>query len=132
MLFSHPEMVRDLIIGFVREEWVTELDFDSLECLSSEHVADDYRKRHDDVIWRVKFVDEWLYVYILLEFQSSIDKFMAVRVMTYLGLLYQDIIKKKQLTKNGRLPPVLPIVLYNGDRRWNAAIDVRDLIENIP
>ena len=97
ILFSHPEMVRDLITGFVREDWAKQLDFNSLECLSGEHATDDIRTRHDDNIWRVKSANEWLYVYILLEFQSSVDKFMVVRVMTYLGLLYQDIIKKKWL-----------------------------------
>ena len=29
-LFSHPEMVADLIRGFVREEWVAQLDFSTL------------------------------------------------------------------------------------------------------
>ncbi len=42
---------------------------------------------------------------------------MAVRVMVYLGLLYQDLIKTKQLARTGRLPPVLPVVLYNGTPR---------------
>ena len=27
LLFSHAEMVRDLIKGFVHEEWVEQLDF---------------------------------------------------------------------------------------------------------
>ncbi len=30
-LFSHAEMVADLLRGFVREEWVNELDFSTLE-----------------------------------------------------------------------------------------------------
>ena len=69
---------------------------------------------------------------ILLEFQSTIDEYMAVRIMVYVGLLYQDLIRTNQLSKDGKLPPVLPIVLYNGDPRWNAATEVRDLIEHMP
>lgn len=30
-LFSHPEMVADLLRGFVHEPWVAQLDLDSLE-----------------------------------------------------------------------------------------------------
>jgi hypothetical protein len=26
LLFSHPKMVRDLLEGFVKEEWLSELD----------------------------------------------------------------------------------------------------------
>ena len=78
------------------------------------------------MIWRLRWGEEWLYVYLLLEFQSTINRFMAVRVMVYLGLLYQDLIKTKQLTRTGRLPPVLPVVLYNGKPRWTAAEDSKN------
>ena len=30
-LFSHPEMVADLLRGFVHEDWIRELDFSTLE-----------------------------------------------------------------------------------------------------
>ena len=47
---------------------MTRLDFDSLEKINASYVADDLRERHDDVVWRVRFADQWLYLYILLEF----------------------------------------------------------------
>jgi hypothetical protein len=31
LLFSNPEMVEDLLRGFVHEDWVEEVDFASLE-----------------------------------------------------------------------------------------------------
>ena len=31
-----------------------------------------------------------------------------------------------------KLPPVLPIVLYNGDAKWTAATDIADLIPKAP
>ena len=106
LLFSHPEMVKDLLIGFVKEAWVEQLDFSTLEKVSGSYVSDELRDREDDIIWRVRWGDDWLYVYLLLEFQSSIDKYMAVRVMSYLGLLYQDLVRQKAFTPNGKLPPV--------------------------
>ena len=132
LLFSHREMVEDLLRGFVRESWVDQLDFATLEKASGSYVSDDLRDREDDVIWRVRFGDDWIYVYILLEFQSQPDKYMAVRILTYLGLLYQDLIKASQLTPSDKLPPVLPIVLYNGEPRWSAAVEINELIESIP
>ena len=70
--------------------------------------------------------------YLLIECQSTVDAWMAVRVMTYVGLLYQDLIRQKQVLPERRLPPVLPIVLYNGPGRWTAATDVADLIPKPP
>jgi hypothetical protein len=69
---------------------------------------------------------------LLLEFQSKVDPFMAVRMMTYLGLLYEDLIRRGHLTPEGLLPPVLPLVLYNGLARWEGAQDVSALIEVVP
>lgn len=129
--FSHPEMVKDLLIGFIHQEWIKQLDFNTLETVKSSFVTDDLREREDDIIWRVRWGQEWVYVYLLIEFQSRVDKFMAVRIMNYVSLLYQDLIKQDQLTANQRLPPVFPIVLYNGERRWKAAQNVKELIEPI-
>ncbi len=131
-LFSNPELVRDLIIGFVPDEWLHSLDYSTLEKIPDSYVSEDFRHRCDDVIWRVKVADEWVYLYLLIEFQSSIDKYMALRMMVYQGLLYQDLIKRNEILKDGRLPPVLPIVLYNGKSRWSAVHDVFDLIPTVP
>lgn len=131
-LFSHREMVADLLTGFVNQHWVQELDLASLEKLNASYVSDDLRERADDVVWRVRFRDQWLYVYVLLEFQSTVDNFMAVRLLTYVGLLYQDLIKSKQLPAPQALPPVFPIVLYNGSKPWHAAENLSSLIQSTP
>ena len=41
-------------------------------------------------------------------------------------------IKAKALTPSGKLPPVLPLVLYNRVQRWYAAQDVAELVEVVP
>ena len=131
-LFSHPEMTRDLLIGFVCELWIAELDFTTLEKYPGEVIDDRLRPRRNDVIWRLRCGPDWLYVYLLLEFQSGVHPFMAARLSTYLDLLYQDLIRGRQLGRRRRLPPVLPLVLYNGRRRWTAPTDLADLIESGP
>lgn len=117
LLFSHSEMVADLIRGFVREDWVKELDCDTLERVSESGVSHDLRER-EDIIWRLRWGERWLYVYLLLEFQSSVDRFMAVRWLTYIGLLYQDLVAAGEIPAGRRLPPVLPIVICNGEADW--------------
>ncbi|MCX7853728.1 MAG: Rpn family recombination-promoting nuclease/putative transposase, partial [Caldilineales bacterium] len=85
-LFSFAIMVADLIRGFVTGNWVADLDFASLEPVKASYVSDDLRTRENDLVWRLRFRGEWVYVYILLEFQSSVDPYMAVRILTYVGL----------------------------------------------
>jgi hypothetical protein len=49
-------------------------------------------------------------------------------VLVYAGLLWQQLQDEKRLLPDGRLPPILPVVLYNGDRRWAAPLALHDLV----
>jgi predicted transposase YdaD len=134
-LFSHPKMVKELLRGFLQGEWIEKLDFSSLERMSNSFVSDDLRERQSDVIWRVRLEGEqggWVYLYLLLEFQSTSDPFMAVRVLTYVSLLLEDIIRKEGLKPGDRLPVVLPLVLHNGKGRWRAPVRLESLFVSVP
>ncbi|HSF38348.1 MAG TPA: Rpn family recombination-promoting nuclease/putative transposase [Thermoanaerobaculia bacterium] len=134
-LFSHPRSVEELLRGFLGEDWCDQLDFTTLQRVGSSFVTDDFRERHSDVIWRLRFREEadgWFYVYLLLEFQSTPDRFMAVRLLVYVGLLLQEIIEKKKLSPKRRLPAILPIVAYNGKRPWNSPLSLSDLFVPMP
>ena len=131
-LFANPELVRDLILGFIPDEWLHSLDYATLERVNASYVTDELKQRHDDIIWKVKIGGRWTYLYFLIEFQSRVDKYMALRLLVYQGLLYQDLIKSGEVLEDGRLPPILPIVLYNGEDSWTAADDVFDLIPTVP
>ena len=117
-LFSNPRMVQDLLVGFLNEEWIKDLDFTTLVRLNQEYTTEELRERESDIVWKIQWKNQPLYILLLLEFQSSIDHFMAVRVLSYLCLLYLDIIKADEnVKKSGRLPPVLPFVLYGMDQK---------------
>jgi predicted transposase/invertase (TIGR01784 family) len=131
-LFSHAQMVEELLRDFVKEDWVKLLDFKTLKKYNNSFVSDDLKERFDDVIWTVQWGEQQLYIYILLEFQSDIDFYMSNRMMTYLGLLYQDLLKTKAVKSGDKLPPVLPIVLYNGEPHWNASTNIKEIVTTPP
>ncbi|MFO8070490.1 MAG: Rpn family recombination-promoting nuclease/putative transposase [Polyangia bacterium] len=130
-LFSFPIMVEELIRGFVKEDWV---DFDTLEKQNGSYVSDDLREREDDIVWRVEWrgSERWMYVYLLIEFQTEHEPFMGLRLLNYLTLLYQDLLRSGEVPRDAKLPPVLPMVVYRKEREWTAPLDVRDLIETPP
>lgn len=131
-LFSNPELVRDLIMGFIPDEWLQSLDYSTLEKVPGSYISEDFQQREDDIVWKVKVGGDWVYLYLLMEFQSSVDKYMALRMMVYIGLLYQDLIKRGEVLEDGRLPPILPIVLYNGSQKWTAVTNISELIPVVP
>ena len=132
--FSNKSVVEDLLKAYVVHEWVEQLDFSSLQRVNASYVHDAERQRASDVVWRLRLQgsEDWVYLYLLLEFQSKVDEHMALRMSVYTGLLYQDLIKQGAIQRGQKLPPVFPLVIYNGAQAWNAAMNLRDLIAPVP
>ena len=70
---------------------------------------------------------------VLMEFQSRVDRSMALRVLTYTGLAWEGLLRWREgsggeESPGAPLPPVIPFVVYNGHPRWTASPDVSELI----
>ncbi len=126
-LFSNKTIFRELIETFVNEEWVKEIDFNSCETIDKSFISEHYKETESDLLYRLQLKGKEVYVYVLMEFQSSVDCFMSLRVLNYLTNFYMDYLLSNRSVK--RLPAVFPIVLYNGDKEWRATTNIADLIE---
>ena len=74
----------------------------------------------------------WLHLLVMLEFQSRHDWMMAARVQSYAALLWLDLHRRTPFGKTCPPPPLLPIVLYNGDVPWRAPLRMADLLRPVP
>lgn len=132
-LFSSPDMVRNLVRAYVPDPWLCGLNFDSLEKVPSEFITHKRGlKRISDMIWRIQVDGQWAYLYLLIEFQSRVHRYMPVRIMQYVSLLHQDLLVTNRALPTGLLPPILPIVVYSGDTPWDAPTDMAELIPPLP
>jgi predicted transposase/invertase (TIGR01784 family) len=127
-LFTHPRMVKDLLLSLMpAAAWVDELDFDGLQDAANSLVDERFQRRESDMVLRIPWKQgRELYLSLLLEFQSSPDKWMVVRAFQYVAMIYDSLIRRKLV--EDKLPPVLVIVLYNGAEPWEHATDLRSLI----
>ncbi len=64
--FSSPEMVKDLLTGFINESWLEELDFDRMEPVETSFISEAMQNREADIIWRIAWRKQYLYVYVLI------------------------------------------------------------------
>ena len=70
----------------------------------------------------------WLYLVVMLEFQSTVDYLMPLRIRNYVDNFYMEQWRGRRFRSTDRLAPVLPVVLYIGNARWTAAARVIDLV----
>ena len=139
-MYRHPQAIRDLWRYLVAPhgpfdpETLAALDLSTVEKLPAEWVTVDFRRRHGDQVWRIRFrdaaedagSDAWLL--LLLEFQSRDDTDMALRVLGYVVELYRDLDAQGVVHPGTRRPPVLPVVVHNGESPWGAPVQVAELI----
>ena len=137
LLYSHDYMVTELLRGFLPDGAEAGFDFDTLEPLSASHVGPAMERREGDLMWRLRAraapADSWVYVLVVLEFQSGVDRRMALRVLTYTGLAWEGLLRRGERSGDHAgsetpLPPVIPLVLYNGASPWTAPVDVSKLV----
>ncbi len=134
-LFSNPAILCKLIHAFVEEDFSAKIQPDSLRKLDPSHLSATLQQRESDLLYEVRLDsqdnrdNQTAYLYILLEFQSTAPKHMAIRLLSYISLFYERLIKEGKNSK-GKLPPVFPLVLYNGDRPWNAPRSTSELISS--
>jgi predicted transposase/invertase (TIGR01784 family) len=123
-LLSNWRIFKSFLTSFVHEKWVGQVDYRRLQLLDKSFITKDFRKKESDLLYkaRLKGGGEF-YFYILLEHQSTVDFAMPLRLLLYISEIWQEVVRKQRKGRPGkafRLPPVFPIVLYNGKQPWTA------------
>ena len=137
-LLQDREYVRGLF-EILAYRLVPLIDFRRLELINTSFLADDLRERFADIVFKVPLRGESgpkeLFIYILIEHQSTVDVKMALRVNSYMNHILD--LQSREWESNDvpasqqRLRPIIPIVFYTGEQGWNAPLTL-DAIMDIP
>jgi hypothetical protein len=128
-LFAHPELVCELLRAALPLPWLQALSPAALRRVNGSYVSGGGKKRHSDMVWKLNR-HPGQPVYLMLEFQSHPDYWMALRMQVYAGLLCQEL--ARQSHRGGKLALLLPLVLYTGCEPWRAGTDLATLHEELP
>ena len=133
-LFSNKETFLNLIQSFVSNTWENKLTKENLILVNKSYILSDYEEQESDIVYKANFNGNDVFFYVLLEFQSSVDFRMPIRLLLYMIEIWRDILRNTELKefkrKTFRLPSIVPIVLYNGKKKWTAAKELKHAISN--
>ncbi|OSL84488.1 Rpn family recombination-promoting nuclease/putative transposase [Escherichia coli] len=109
---TSPDVARDFLTLHLPPELLAQCDLDTLHLESGSFVEPDLRQYASDILWSMKTTDGHVgYIYALVEHQSSDDKFMAFRQLRYAIAAMQ-----RHYEQHKRLPLVIPVLFYHGER----------------
>ncbi len=103
------------------------LDAAGFEAVDGTFVDEQLRERHTDLLLRTRLAGHDVLIYVLVEHQRTVDPLMAVRMMRYQARIWDRHLREHPDVR--RIPVILPAVIYQGERPWTAATDLRDLLD---
>ncbi len=125
-LFSNKRVFHQFLTRFIHEDFARKILLEDIELVDKTFVSDEFIQRESDIIYKVKTQHKDVYIYVLVEFQSTVDKTIPVRMLLYILQLYDQLFRNSQ---KGKLPAIFPVLLYNGSKEWIIPNDIQNLIE---
>jgi hypothetical protein len=118
---------RSFLQRYVPEELSQTLNWSTLRLLEGSFVDEALRRSEADFLYEVERVegDASLWLYILLEHQSTPDRWMRFRLLKYCCRIW-DVNLQEQPTPR-ELRPIVPLVFYQGERSWSYSTEFADL-----
>lgn len=101
---------------------------EEIELYNNRFITSKYKERESDIIYKVKNKN----IFFLIEHQSTIDYSMVYRMMEYSIEIMRLIIQgKENKSKTYKYPLIIPIIIYTGDKEWDAKLSMKEIKEHV-
>jgi len=130
-LFKEAFSRHDMAVGFFQNylpaDLAQRLDWETLHLKSGKFTDEALRGSESDLLFTVQIDEHPALLYCLFEHQSSPDAWMPLRLLRYILGIWEQY--RKENPKATRLPPILPLVLYQGGDTWTTDTSLSSLID---
>ncbi len=126
-LLFQPAIMLQFLQRFVGGAWTKKLRTEDITIENGTFFIDHAKTRMADIVCKIRTRDHTgdVAIYVLLEHQSGVDKDMPLRMSEYTNLLYRNIHRSGEIPDDCEVV-FLPIVFYNGTRKWKVPGNVRE------
>lgn len=131
-IFQNLDNARHFLKNHMSEDLQKRLDLDTLRLEPTTYVDKKLKKHYSDLVFSVRLVgyeNQFARIYLLFEHKSSPDPLTGVQVLKYMALQWLEL-QEQHMLVDGKLPPIIPIVIYQGqedDRKMCSSF--HDLVE---
>lgn len=129
-VFGEPEQARGLLQSLLPEDFAGRIDWSTLHPESETFVERHLRETRSDLIFSARVDGRSVVVYVLFEHLSTPRDLVPFQMLGY-----EVGIWKKHLRANPdaqRIPAILPIVVYHGERAWTGPRSFHEIVDLPP
>ena len=130
-VFKDKENTKHFLREHLPQGVLEHADLDSLYLENVSYLDDNLRKHFSDLVFSVRVGEEEFSaakVYLLFEHKSSPEPLVGMQVLRYMALQWKEMYDQGE-TAGGKLPPIIPIVIYQGRGAWQARASFQKLVE---
>jgi predicted transposase/invertase (TIGR01784 family) len=124
--FGQVEVARNYLEEYLPAEVSALLNLDTLSLTEDTFIDEEMQQHQADLLYQVRLHDgQSAYVYFLFEHKSYPDRLVALQLLRYLVRFWEQQADAGQFP----LPPIMPLVVYHGERPWPYRTTFEALIE---
>jgi predicted transposase/invertase (TIGR01784 family) len=113
--------------AYLPDEVSRELNWSTLRLIEGSFVDEDLRGSEADLLYEARRVSspDAVWLYILIEHQSTPDRWMRFRLLKYCCRIWDQSFREHP--DQHELRAIVPLVFYQGERRWTYSREFADL-----
>ena len=127
------DIARGFIASYLPNEIVELLDLSTIKPSKDSFVDNESKSHFTDMLFSVslKNKNQEIYLYFLFEHTSSPEKAVPIQLLKCMAEIWEVILQNTEGTKD-KLPVIIPLVIYHGERTWSAGLRLSDLLKHTP
>lgn len=138
IIFGNPKLCAQFLKGYTEIPFLKDVEPEDIEDVSERYVRMFREERNSDVVKKVRIKDSEVPFYLisLIEYKSNVDYNVVMQMLRYMVCIWEEYEKEAEKqhkgiskTKDFRYPMILPIVFYDGVKKWTAALKMQERID---
>lgn len=122
---SNPHVAREFFESHLPQELLKHIDLNYLESYQESFIDNLREENIVDILFKTKFADKEILLYLLTEHQSTPCKLMPLRMLRY---QLNAITHHMKITEKKEIPLIIPLVVYHGKKPWIYSRNIKDLV----
>lgn len=130
-VFKDKENTKYFLKEHLSQEILKHMDLDSLYLENVSYVDDKLRKNFSDLVFSVNIGNEEFpasKIYFLFEHKGHQEPLVGMQILRYMALQWKEMLDQGQVPGK-KLPPIIPIVIYQGRESWQVRSSFQDLVD---